>query len=799
MQPNSATLWFFPLFGILAFGRLEGQATSAAAPAAPAAASTNAAPVTPPPAAVPLANVVTESLSDSNRLQEIQSELASDQTAATAAENLPALRQEIDRREAEDATLLGSSPTLSTLRTARTSWQMLATVLDASKDALTRRISDLDATITELGQMKAKWDATLASATTSAAPPEILARIKTVIAAIGQGTKAAASARSKVLSTQNLVAGQDARIEAARSSLKKAQASATTLLFTRDSEPLWNLAAGASVSAAKSKASQYSSEIPELRDYVTQKRTTLCLHLLIYVALALLLFWVRKAVRAGLTDDPGRPSSIEVFEAPLAMAALLALLLSDWLYPLAPRLFTAGLGMLALIPAVVILRRLIEAALFPILYAMVASCLVDQLRMIAADTPGPARLLFLGQLLAGSGFLLWLLLSRQLYRGSESSLLLERVLRIYSRIALAILFVAAAANVLGYTHLAYVMGNGMLEGSYLAVILYAVVRVFDGLILGVLRVRPISLLRMVRRHAALLARNLSTLVRLVAFFIWLWETLEIFSVRTPAWNGLSSVLGYAVNFGMVQFSIGPILRFGITIWVTLLLSRLIRFVLEEEVYPVLKLGRGVPYAASTLVHYVVLIVGVFVALAAMGIDLSKYSVLAGALGVGLGFGLQNIMNNFVSGIILLFERPIKVGDMIQVDTNLGTVQSIGIRASVIRVANGSEIIMPNGNLISNQVTNWSFSNRQRMIQIPVAVGGQADPQKVIALLVETAQAHPLVLKDPAPQVLMTTFTAAALNFEVRAWTNSQDLWMQIQSELFLSISAALRRENIALV
>ena len=112
-----------------------------------------------------------------------------------------------------------------------------------------------------------------------------------------------------------------------------------------------------------------------------------------------------------------------------------------------------------------------------------------------------------------------------------------------------------------------------------------------------------------------------------------------------------------------------------------------------------------------MLHYVILLVGFFVALGALGIDLTKVTILAGAFSVGIGFGLQNVINNFVSGLILLFERPIKVGDVIEVGGNLGEVSRIGIRASVIRTADGSEVIVPNGSLISSQVTNWTFSDR----------------------------------------------------------------------------------------
>jgi len=184
--------------------------------------------------------------------------------------------------------------------------------------------------------------------------------------------------------------------------------------------------------------------------------------------------------------------------------------------------------------------------------------------------------------------------------------------------------------------------------------------------------------------------------------------------------------------------------------------------------------------------------------AATGAPLSQFSFLAGAFGVGLGFGLQNIFNNFVSGVILLFERPVKVGDTIQIGTDMGRVERIGIRASVIQLGNGSEMIVPNGNLISNPVTNWTLSNCERVIEIPVNVVSKVDPQHVIKLLTDVAKAHPSVIKNPPPQALLATFGAAALSFRLRAWIDSEEEWMKITSDLSLAINAALARENIVL-
>jgi small-conductance mechanosensitive channel len=224
----------------------------------------------------------------------------------------------------------------------------------------------------------------------------------------------------------------------------------------------------------------------------------------------------------------------------------------------------------------------------------------------------------------------------------------------------------------------------------------------------------------------------------------------------------------------------------------------LRFLLEEDVYHHLHLAAGIPYAISTMLHYVILLIGFFVALGALGIDLAKVTLLAGAFTVGIGFGLQNVINNFVSGLILLFERPIKIGDVIEVGGNAGEVTRIGIRASVIRTADGSEIIVPNGSFISGQVTNWTFSDRQRAVEVSVNVVGGTAPQPVVELLKSTAAAHPGVTKEPSPQVYVTNLSAGAVTFKIRAWTDRHEDWAQLRSDLSLAANEALAREKIAI-
>jgi small-conductance mechanosensitive channel len=301
---------------------------------------------------------------------------------------------------------------------------------------------------------------------------------------------------------------------------------------------------------------------------------------------------------------------------------------------------------------------------------------------------------------------------------------------------------------------------------------------------------------LVQRHQELLRSRAREMVTWAAILLWVVYVLEALSLRAPVFQDLRVVLTATWTVGSFKLSPGDVVLFGLTVWASFLVSRLLRFVLEEEVYSRVKLAPGLHYSISKMVNYIVLVIGFFIGVAMLGFDLTRLTILVGAFGVGLGFGLQNIINNFVSGLILLFERPIKVGDIIQLGGNEGVVKHIGIRASIVEAPNGSEVIVPNASLISDTVTNWTFSDRLRRIDLPVAVGGPVDARRVMELLKATAATQARVLKDPTPQVLLGSFSADSMSFELRVWIDQSGDWSQVRSELALAIRAALAENNI---
>ena len=216
-------------------------------------------------------------------------------------------------------------------------------------------------------------------------------------------------------------------------------------------------------------------------------------------------------------------------------------------------------------------------------------------------------------------------------------------------------------------------------------------------------------------------------------------------------------------------------RIGIVLLALVLLvwaaSRVTDFLANRVLY-----GRGldigVAQAVGTILRYTIIAIGVVVILQSAGINLSALAVLAGALGVGLGFGLQNVTSNFVSGLVILFERPIKVGDRVEVGDVAGDVRRISARATTIVTNDNISIIVPNSDFISEKVTNWSHTGQLVRLMIPVGVSYDSDVEQVRRLLLEAAAAQDGVLQDPKPDVLFLGFGESSLDFGLRVWTRT---------------------------
>ena len=205
---------------------------------------------------------------------------------------------------------------------------------------------------------------------------------------------------------------------------------------------------------------------------------------------------------------------------------------------------------------------------------------------------------------------------------------------------------------------------------------------------------------------------------------------------------------------------------------------------------------GARYSIARLLHYVIICAGFLIALSTLGVEITKITIMLSALGVGIGFGLQSVVHNFVSGLILLFEQPVRVGDAIELDGTWSVIKSIGLRATTVQTYELADVIIPNSQLISSQVVNWTLSNRHARLSIPVGAAYGSDVTRVMETLIACASDHPKLMKSREPQVLFQQFGDSTLNFELRVWVIDVDNKLRVRSELLQKIDQSFRDAGI---
>jgi small-conductance mechanosensitive channel len=223
--------------------------------------------------------------------------------------------------------------------------------------------------------------------------------------------------------------------------------------------------------------------------------------------------------------------------------------------------------------------------------------------------------------------------------------------------------------------------------------------------------------------------------------------------------------------GQVEISFSLLIQFVLTLVLIALVAKFTRRLLRERILTRTRFDEGLRYVIARVAGYIVWVIGLMIGLSALGIDLTSLTVLAGALGVGIGFGLQTIVNNLVSGLILLGERSIALGDRDEVGGEAGRVMRIGARSTSVLTNDNIVIIVPNSDFINGQVINWSHAGDTRVrLRLEIGVSYGSDPHLVSKLILEAAAEEPSVLKDPEPNVTFKGFGESSLDFQLRAWT-----------------------------
>ena len=358
---------------------------------------------------------------------------------------------------------------------------------------------------------------------------------------------------------------------------------------------------------------------------------------------------------------------------------------------------------------------------------------------------------------------------------------------------MAIAFMAQIAGFANLANRTLFAALGTVFIGIAAILLFRIGSLGIGIVLGH---SLITRQRFVSRYGPQLSKRLKAILRIVVGCLALLYLLRIWGIYASIGESFEKLILFHVAIGKLTLSLGLIVLALLVLYLSSTISWFLRAVLVTEVFPRKQVDRGASDAITKLLHYSLILIGFLLSMSLIGFDLQSFVVLGGALGIGIGFGLQNIVNNFLSGLILLFERPVKVGDMVVVDNESGIVRKIGLRSTVIETFDHSEVIVPNSQLISQKVTNWTHSNAVARLRIPVGVAYGTDVERVFSLLSEIARANPRILPNPAPLPLLLGFGESSLNMELLVWLADVNERQLAQSELCQEIAERFQEKGI---
>jgi small-conductance mechanosensitive channel len=675
------------------------------------------------------------------------------------------------------------------------SWLRSATRLDGWLAALKDRSIAIAEERQRLGEERELWELTKASAEDVELPDALLQQVEDTLIAIDATEKAVRANRDDVLTLQSALAREKATVDEMLAAQKDEIALRRRGIVGLDSPPLWRTFAAPGLDGGPSEQlmAMWSKSLDSIEIYVVERRDRLLRQGTFLILLVIGLLFLRRRATLWAQQDRSLQPTIKVLDRPFAAAFIVTMLLGELFHPRAPAAWIDLMGLCILVALLRLLPRMLPPSMRLAAYLLALIYFLHKLSDFAPDGNLVNRLALFALSVTAAASCYWLY---HKVRDQETNLSGGWMGAVVfgARLSFLAFVVGAFSNLIGAVGFASLLVMGTLKSIYAAVLFWVAAMLLRAIVRVALLTPTARRLAIVRLHDDTVQRSLLRLIKVVTVIGWAIMTLQGFAVFDTTVEGLKKVVESKISIGDFSVSPGDILIFVVVVWLTFKISQLLRFVLEADVMSRLDLPRGVPGAITRLSHYAIIVVGVMIGASAAGLDFSRINLIVGALGVGIGFGLQNVVNNFVSGLILLFERPIRVGDKVQLAELFGTVKNIGMRASIVSTFQGAEVIVPNANLISAEVVNWTLSDERRRMELAVGVAYGTDPQTVIEILVGVATGHPEVLSDPQPAALFLGFGDSSLDFELRAWTGEN--FVQVSSDLRVRISQALNEAGI---
>ncbi|MBD0834301.1 mechanosensitive ion channel family protein [Aestuariibaculum suncheonense] len=754
------------------------------------------------PKAIPLTAIIQNIQKTNEDLKLIERKLEANKAVHKIDSLYPTYASHIEKQQEQTHKILAANPNRQKIENLYTKWNGNRIYLTGIEDDVNNFVSRNTRLLESVDLHHRTWDLTLEKAKNEEAPKEILTRITELIKDIEGIDKAIVEENNTALKLESKINFKVELINEIMEEILTLKNSETYDIFHLRHDPLWKISFSKSKKSSNTSVWEAASDsFKELISFIKNNKSSFYL----YFTLILFLFGIVYFLKRGfekyefVSDDHNLNISKDVIlKHPLASFIFLSLLIGNIFFTGTPKLFESILILGLIVASSYVVKPQIKEQFKNIYYIITFFYIIDSLKTYLWFHPGIYRIYLLLEAIL-IGVAVYLLL-KKLYKTSNPTINpLSKFLIQLSPAIYVLVFIAIMSNILGYTNLTDITLKICTHIGVITVIFYSLLLILEGISTSLIHRHFSSKSNVDFIKKLALEIKLIKILRVVVLMFWFLFFLNMIELYRPLRDYLTDVLSEPYKLGTISITIGSILSFIIILASSFIITSIISFVIDdgdgEGILKNLRLPKGIPAAISLVIRYFIVAFGFVFALSSLGMDLSKFNLLAGALGIGIGFGLQTIISNFVSGLILVFERPILQGDTVEVDNLLGRVHKIGVRSSKIRTFDGAEVIVPNYNLMSNNLINWTLSDNTKRIDIFIGASYDADPNEVLEILTKAGTSHPLILKTPPPRALFLEFGDNSLNFVLQCWVH-YEVSLVTKSEVSVAVYNAFKEAGI---
>ena len=668
------------------------------------------------------------------------------------------------------------------------------------EDLLKIRIQLYDENLKVLKNYLSVWEYTHKNAIKEKVPKSIKKHIKSVISAIVKLSKNIKNKYDKALTNSQIVITQMLILEEKSQEIKKRELIIKSKIFYQNVDSYFS-----AFTINKFSFSQYFKDIKitleekysEIQDYVTTHTDNLLKFIFMFILSCIFIIYISYLYkrRKLFIKEESYSKKEFFFIKKMFSTILIAFILSIVLiYSDRPVSFTHMLIIIMIIPSIIVLRTVVDKKYYKYLYIFFTIFIFYYINENSNNNDLEHRTFLLLINISLIIYSIYVFTKKTLFM--MDNILYNKVFRFIIILFIASLLIAIFSNLYGSVLLSIRIIDLVLNFVYVSFIFYVFYLVLTAYSIIILRKRISTTSHTLEKYSQNIEKTMKLFIKIWMVSWWLLSIIKLLGIRDYLGSIKDDILATSWEIGKTIVSIQAIVDFIIIVFITWVFAKLLKIFLEVEIFSRFKFPRGMPTAILTTLNYFIIISGTILAFSSLGVTTQQFALVIGALGVGIGFGLRNIIANFVSGIIMVFERPVQIGDTIEMDNTMGDVQSIGARSSTIKTFDGAEVIIPNADFIAKEITNWTLSDKQRRKTIEFKVSLDNDVDEVLSIMNAVALAHEDVVSYPEPVPTFQGFGEYYLTFKLYFWLS--DNIIEAQSEIAIDLYKKLKDAKINL-